>query len=77
MTDLQSAVVEIAKRVKEQENLVNTNFYSDKPNDDELTNWEFVSNCDWESADFNIGFEQGILRGREEAIQILNELTNK
>jgi len=68
-----SARENIERDLKFQEQYVNEECsYDGKPIGDE-TNWEFVSNCDWESEDFNVGFEQGILRGREEAIQYIKE----
>ena len=41
--------------------------YYEKPDENE-SNYEFVQNCDWESEDFNVGFEQGYARGLEVAL---------
>ena len=74
MNKLQSAITEIEKDLKLQEQYVNEECYYDgKPIGDE-TNFEFAHNADWESEDFNVGYEQGIANGREQAISILKKL---
>ena len=30
---------------------------------------DLIENCDWESEDFNVGFEQGFIRGMESVLQ--------
>lgn len=44
---------------------------SDTPEDDDTPISDLIRNADLESIDFNIGFEQGYMRGLEVALSLL------
>ena len=67
--------LEIEKALDEHRKLINTDFreqYAEELGLDEGENVaQAVYDCDYESIDFNIGFEQGYMRGLEVALTIL------
>jgi len=45
----------------------------DFPGNEDKTIVELIEDCDWESPDFNIGFEQGYIRGMEVLLALSKE----